>query len=64
MSKKLIKNEGPSCACGKADLYEVWLQNENTKEKIVVSQKTPDSSTANTTDKVTQKKNSINNKNA
>ena len=29
MKKETKKNEGPSCACGKADLYEEWLKNEN-----------------------------------
>ena len=29
MKKETKKNEGPSCACGKVDLYEEWLKNEN-----------------------------------
>ena len=29
MKNKPIKNEGPTCACGKGDLYEEWLKNEN-----------------------------------
>lgn len=29
MEKETKKNEGPSCACGKVDLYEEWLKNEN-----------------------------------
>ena len=32
MKKETKKNEGPSCACGKADLYEEWLKNEKNKE--------------------------------
>ena len=32
MADKTKKSEGPSCACGKGDLYEEWLKNEN-KEK-------------------------------
>ena len=31
MGKETTKNEGPSCACGKVDLYEDMLKNE---EKI------------------------------
>jgi len=29
MTKRENKNEGPACACGKGDLYEEWLKNEN-----------------------------------
>ena len=29
MQKETKKNEGPACACGKGDLYEEWLKNEN-----------------------------------
>ena len=29
MAKKERKNEGPACACGRGDLYEEWLKNEN-----------------------------------
>ncbi len=29
MKKETNKNEGPSCACGKGDLYEEFLKNEN-----------------------------------
>ena len=32
MAEEKNINEGPSCACGKADLYEEWLKNENKKE--------------------------------
>jgi len=28
MAKLGDKKEGPSCACGQVDLYEVWLKNE------------------------------------
>lgn len=27
------KSDGPSCACGKEDLYEVWLKNEKLKKE-------------------------------
>jgi len=33
MGEKENKKEGPSCACGKEDLYEVWLKNEKTKKE-------------------------------
>ena len=33
MNKEIIKKEGPSCACGKGDLYEEWLNNENNKKE-------------------------------
>ena len=26
-------NEGPACACGKADLYEEWLKQNEKKEE-------------------------------
>jgi len=26
MANETPKNEGPACACGKADLYEEWLK--------------------------------------
>ena len=29
MKKEAKKNEGPTCACGKGDLYEEWLKKEN-----------------------------------
>ena len=29
MKKETNKNEGPRCACGKGDLYEEFLKNEN-----------------------------------
>jgi hypothetical protein len=32
MGKTPVKNEGPSCACGKADLYEEMLKNEKKKK--------------------------------
>jgi hypothetical protein len=31
LKKGTSKNEGPSCACGKVDLYEEMLKNEQTK---------------------------------
>ena len=27
------KSDGPICACGKEDLYEVWLKNQKTKKE-------------------------------
>ena len=33
MKKETKKNEGPSCACGKGDLYDEWLKNENNKKE-------------------------------
>ncbi len=32
MAKQNQNKEGPSCACGKVDLYEEWLKNENSKK--------------------------------
>jgi hypothetical protein len=34
MKNQTKKNDGPSCACGKADLYEEWLKNENKKKEL------------------------------
>lgn len=31
---KKEKNEGPSCACGKGDLYEEWLKTEKNKKEV------------------------------
>jgi hypothetical protein len=31
MANEDKKNQGPSCACGKSDLYEEWLKLEETK---------------------------------
>jgi len=33
MKKETKKDEGPTCACGKGDLYEEWLKNENNKKE-------------------------------
>ena len=33
MEKETKKDEGPTCACGKGDLYEEWLKNENNKKE-------------------------------
>jgi len=30
---KTKKDEGPTCACGKGDLYEEFLNNENKKKE-------------------------------
>ena len=35
MGNKTKKNEGPTCACGKGDLYEDWIKlQENKKEEV------------------------------
>lgn len=35
MAKETKKSEGPSCACGKGDLYEDWIKlHENKKEEV------------------------------
>lgn len=31
------KNEGPACACGRADLYDEWLKQIEDRKKEVVS---------------------------
>ena len=33
MNKETKKDEGPTCACGKGDLYEEWLKAENNKKE-------------------------------
>lgn len=33
MTDKAKKDEGPACACGKADLYEEFLKNQKEKSK-------------------------------
>jgi len=33
LEKETKKDEGPTCACGKGDLYEEWLKNENNKKE-------------------------------
>jgi len=53
MKKETTKNEGPSCACGKGDLYEEWLKNENEKKEAsetVPSDQTEDSSKTDDTE--------------
>jgi len=37
MADKNKKNEGPTCACGKVDLYEEMLKNKNNKEEVTDS---------------------------
>lgn len=34
MKKETKNNDGPSCACGKVDLYEERLKNDNKKKEI------------------------------
>jgi len=37
MANENNKNQGPTCACGKGDLYEEWLKlQENQKEEASV----------------------------
>jgi len=38
MANENQKSQGPTCACGKGDLFEEWLKlHENQKEEISVS---------------------------
>jgi len=39
MANENPKNEGPACACGKADLYEEWLKQN--KEDTVSADTNP-----------------------
>jgi hypothetical protein len=35
MANENNKNQGPTCACGKGDLYEEWLKlQDNQKEEV------------------------------
>ena len=52
MKKETKKDEGPTCACGKGDLYEEWLKNENKKKEAsdtTTSNQTEDSSNSEDT---------------
>lgn len=42
MAKDKKTSEGPSCACGKEDLYEEWLKNEKMKKEPLISNKKKD----------------------
>jgi hypothetical protein len=43
MEYKKQKNERPTCACGRVDLYKEWLkQNDNEKEEVLLSVSKPD----------------------
>jgi len=57
MAKEKNKNEGPSCACGKEDLYEEWLKNEKKNKEAAISNKKEgkDSSSVNSNKKENQK---------
>ena len=33
------KSDGPSCACGKEDLYEVWFKEEKNKKEQAIKMK-------------------------
>jgi len=43
MANEPEKDKGPVCACGKVDLYDEWLKQNDEKEKI----STPTSQTDN-----------------
>jgi len=43
MADKEKKSDGPSCACGKADLYEEWLKQNKDGEKEETSTPTSQS---------------------
>ena len=44
MTNKAKKNEGPACACGRGDLYDEWLkQNEKVKEEAPTDTRQVDS---------------------
>jgi hypothetical protein len=32
MANDNVTNEGPACACGRGDLYEEWLKQNDNKE--------------------------------
>lgn len=42
MSKKIKKNEGPSCACGRVDIYKETLKNNKTKQDRGIDSKASD----------------------
>ncbi len=37
MTDKNKINEGPTCACGRVDIYEEMLKNQNNKEEVTDS---------------------------
>ena len=41
MTKKEQKNEGPTCACGKAELYEEFLKNQKEEKDEAADSATP-----------------------
>lgn len=47
-----MKKEGPSCACGKVDLYEEFLKNENKKEDMEATSSNEDEDSKKSTDSV------------
>ena len=60
MAKKIGKSNGPSCACGKTDLYDEWIKShEVNKDKVSDSANTTqaddDSDSANDAVTVDQK---------
>jgi hypothetical protein len=36
MKKNHPKNEGPACACGRGDLYDEWLKQNEDKEEVSI----------------------------
>ena len=51
MAKKTKKDDGPTCACGKGDLYEEWLKlNENNKDEVSDSTNSSQSDDDNSSD--------------
>jgi hypothetical protein len=36
MADETKKDEGPSCACGKVDLYDEWLKQNEKKEEVLI----------------------------
>jgi len=51
MAEETKKNEGPTCACGKVDLYEEWLkQNKDEKKEEVSTPTSPSENQINSSD--------------
>ena len=60
MAKEATKNEGPSCACGRVDLYLESLKQKAESEKQIVgtsppNQEKPDDSDMETSDQKDRK---------
>ena len=37
MKKEQVKKDGPSCACGKEELFEVWVKTDKYKKENLSS---------------------------